>query len=79
FPFDNFRNSSTLFSQLCVSFSRCTCALLVSHQYLALDGITTQFELQAQATQLIESLNPRHNVGGRKECHDPWLCVLAIS
>ena len=39
FPFSNFRYSLTLFSKFFASFPHGTCALSVSHQYLALDGI----------------------------------------
>ena len=39
FPFNNFRYSLTLFSKFFASFPHGTCALSVSHQYLALDGI----------------------------------------
>ena len=37
--FSNFRYSLTLFSKFFASFPHGTCALSVSHQYLALDGI----------------------------------------
>jgi hypothetical protein len=39
FRFSNFRYSLTLFSKSFASFPHGTCALSVSHQYLALDGI----------------------------------------
>lgn len=39
FHFTNFRYSLTLFSKSFASFPHGTCALSVSHQYLALDGI----------------------------------------
>ena len=39
FPFSNFRYSLTLFSKFFASFPHGTCALSVSHPYLALDGI----------------------------------------
>ena len=39
FPFSNFRYSLTLFSKFFASFPHGTCALLVSHKYLALGGI----------------------------------------
>ena len=39
FPFSNFRYSLTLFSKFFASFPHGTCALSVSHRYLALDGI----------------------------------------
>ena len=38
-PFSNFRYSLTLFSKFFASFPHGTCALSVSHRYLALDGI----------------------------------------
>ena len=41
-PFSNFRYSLTLFSKFFASFPHGTCALLVSHQYLVLDGIYHQ-------------------------------------
>ena len=39
FPFSNFRYFLTLFSKFFASFPHGTCALSVSHRYLALDGI----------------------------------------
>ena len=39
FLFSNFRYSLTLFSKFFASFPHGTCALSVSHQYLAFDGI----------------------------------------
>ena len=38
-PCNNFRYSLTLFSKFFASFPNGTCALLVSHRYLALEGI----------------------------------------
>ena len=42
FHFSNFRYSLTLFSKFFASFPHGTCALSVSHQYLALEGIYLQ-------------------------------------
>ena len=39
FPSNNFKHSLTLFSKSFSSFPRGTCLLLMSHMYLALDGI----------------------------------------
>ena len=39
FPCSSFRYSLTLFSNLFASFNHSTCALLVYHQYLCLEGI----------------------------------------
>ena len=55
FPLSNFRHSFTLFSKFFSSFLHSTCSLSVSHPYLALDGVYHPFELQSQATRLIES------------------------
>ena len=43
FSFSNFTYCLTLFSKFFLSFSHNTCSLLVSHQYLALDGIYYPF------------------------------------
>jgi hypothetical protein len=54
FPLTNFRPFLTLFSKFFASFPHGTCSLSVSHPYLALDGIYHPFELQSQATRLVE-------------------------
>mmetsp|Transcript_19 Transcript_19/g.6 ORF Transcript_19/g.6 Transcript_19/m.6 type:complete len:112 (+) Transcript_19:1558-1893(+) len=56
FPFNSFRYSLTLFSKFFASFLHSTCALSVSYLYLALHGVYHAFELQSQATRLVEGM-----------------------
>ena len=53
-PFKQFQVLLTPSSGFFSSFPHGTCSLLVSHPYLALDGIYHPFELQSQATRLLE-------------------------
>lgn len=72
FLFSNFRHSLTLFSKFFASFPHGTCALSVSHQYLAFDGIYHRLgaAIPNNSTQRYPLQTP-----GKREYH-PLRCPL---
>ena len=72
FPFSNFRYSLTLFSKFFASFPHGTCALSVSHPYLALDGI---YHPLCSAIPNKTTQRPKLILPGKREYH-PLCCPV---
>ena len=74
FPFNNFRYSLTLFSKFFASFPHGTCALSVSHQYLALDGIYHQIWAAIPSNSTHSKHVPEHKVSRQEREFHPLSC-----